>query len=277
MIKSILNFLKQFFPPILLTFIRSILINKNYMWSGDFNDWDEANLYCTGYDDEIILRTCKESLLQVKNGKAVYERDGVLFDKVQYSWPLITYLFKTAVEFSGNLSVLDFGGSLGSSYFQNRALLGNKININWGIVEQPSFVAEGRKSFESDELKFYDNLEACVSHINPNILVLSSVLQYLPDPYGFLKKMIDLRIKYIVLDRTAFTVSDKDLLTIQTVPKEIYPAKYPSWFLRIEEIRRLISEKYIEVACFDSYCEQKILINNGKSRCYWKGLIFSLK
>jgi putative methyltransferase (TIGR04325 family) len=34
------------------------------------------------------------------------------------------------------LSILDFGGALGSSYFQNRNILKNKLNFKWGIVEQ---------------------------------------------------------------------------------------------------------------------------------------------
>ncbi|MDV3001980.1 MAG: hypothetical protein N5P05_003586 [Chroococcopsis gigantea SAG 12.99] len=73
-----------------------------------------------GYDKDIILETVKNSLLQVKEGQAIYERDSVLFDKIEYSFPVLTMLLKVALENDSKLSVLDFGGSLGSHYFQYR-------------------------------------------------------------------------------------------------------------------------------------------------------------
>ena len=57
---------------------------------------------------------------KVKNGEAVYERDSVLFDEIQYSWGLLAGLEKAALEHDGKLCVLDFGGSLGSTYYQNK-------------------------------------------------------------------------------------------------------------------------------------------------------------
>jgi len=48
---------------------------------------EEAMELSTGYDSERILGKVRDSLLKVKRGEAVYERDSVLFDKVQYSWP----------------------------------------------------------------------------------------------------------------------------------------------------------------------------------------------
>ena len=45
----------------------------------------------------------------MKNGEAVYERDSVLFDEIQYSWGLLAGLQKAALENDGKLCVLDFG------------------------------------------------------------------------------------------------------------------------------------------------------------------------
>ena len=55
--------------------------------------------------------------------RGVYERDSVLFDTIRYSWPLLSDLLRAASEDQNHLSVLDFGGSLGSSYYQNRVFL----------------------------------------------------------------------------------------------------------------------------------------------------------
>ena len=62
------------------------------MWSGNYANWEEADSFATGYDDHSILEKCKTALLKVKNGEAAYERDSVLFDKMQYNWALLALL-----------------------------------------------------------------------------------------------------------------------------------------------------------------------------------------
>jgi hypothetical protein len=52
----------------------------------------------------------------VKTGEAVYERDSVLFDEIQYSFPVIAALLRVASANKGKLNVLDFGGSEKSHY-----------------------------------------------------------------------------------------------------------------------------------------------------------------
>lgn len=79
--------------------------------------------------------------------KASYERDSVLFYKKEYSYHLISFLLKAYIE-DGELNVLDFGGALESSFFQNRDMLIDNIkNLNWYTVEQDNFVIyeENRK------------------------------------------------------------------------------------------------------------------------------------
>ena len=117
--------LKSVIPPILISCYRKIFPKKEKigMWSGNYTSWQEAKANCTGYDAANILEKCKNALLKVKNGEAAYERDSVLFNQIQYSWGLLAGLQKAALENNGNLCVLDFGGSLGSTYFQNKAFL----------------------------------------------------------------------------------------------------------------------------------------------------------
>ena len=73
-------------------------------------------------------------------GKVIFERDSVLFDKKENNYPLLANVMYALSCFPRNecIDILDFGGSLGSSFFQNRdRLLGYKYN--WHIVEQVNF------------------------------------------------------------------------------------------------------------------------------------------
>lgn len=244
------------------------------IWNGNYNSWQEAMQHTTGYHDNEILEKCQTALLKVKNGEAVYERDSVLFDEIQYSWGLLAGLQKAAIDNKGKLCVLDFGGSLGSTYYQNKDFLKTLDEVQWCIVEQSNFVDCGKQYFENEQLKFYHTVDECISKHNPNVLLLSGVLQYLEKPYEWISKFVALKIPYIIIDRTSFIQGEKDILTVQNVPKEIYKASYPSWFF-IEKIFIKNFRKYNLVESFESICDAPQLINSthkGK----WRGHILRL-
>ncbi len=269
------EFIKLFVPPLLVQgcrVLRGRLGNNSYDLSENYRTWDEAVRNSTGYDSEIILEKTKTALLKVKNGDAVYERDSVLFDEVEYVWPLLAGLMWVAAEARGNLNVLDFGGSLGSTYFQNRAFLRRLPDVRWNIVEQPKYVDMGKKWFEDDYLKFYLRAEDCLAETQPNVVILSSVLQYLECPYDKLRELLELDCEYIIIDRTPFWDSSTDRLCVQNVPPTIYPASYPSWIFSMQRFKEHFNNEWNIVAEFE---------NTDKIQCSvdfaYRGMIISRK
>ncbi|GAH50614.1 unnamed protein product, partial [marine sediment metagenome] len=101
--EDIRQFLKNWLPPGLLRLISS---KKGVLWSGDYDSWTDAQKASTGYDSKVILNKVKDSLLRVKNGEAAYERDSVLFDDMQYSWPILAGLMWVAAQSKGELNVI---------------------------------------------------------------------------------------------------------------------------------------------------------------------------
>lgn len=59
----------------------------------------------------------------------------------------------------GALKVCDFGGSLESTYYQNKKFLDKITDVSWGVVEQRHFVDAGKKDFEDDRLKFFNTVD----------------------------------------------------------------------------------------------------------------------
>ena len=139
----------------------------NIVWEGDFATWKEVSQQSAGYEAANILERVKYATLKVKTGEAVYERDSVLFDKIEYSWGLLAGLQKAAIENNLQLSVLDFGGSLGSSYFQNKSFLTSLSKIEWSVVEQQHFVECGNNCIADEQLKFYSSIEDCLKDRKP--------------------------------------------------------------------------------------------------------------
>src|SRR3546814_6742160 len=70
----------------------------------------------SGYSESAILDRVRTATRAVVAGEAAYERDSVLFDKADYPFALITALLRAAASADMRLDVIDFGGSLGSTY-----------------------------------------------------------------------------------------------------------------------------------------------------------------
>jgi putative methyltransferase (TIGR04325 family) len=262
------SLIKSFIPPV----VRDIVKNYkkvDYGWFGNYATWEDAKKDSNGYDSDDILNKVKNALLKVKNGEAIYERDSVLFDKVEYSWPLLASIMWVAAQNEGKLNILDFGGSLGSSYFQNKLFLQNLKQVNWNVIEQDNFVQCGREYFADDALKFYENIEACLSEQHPQVILLSCVLPYIAEPYVLLEKVFSHKLKYLILDRMPFIAGDQDRITVQKVPPTIYQASYPAWFFSKEKFINFIENKYKLITDFD--CTDQA---NIKSE--YKGLIMQL-
>lgn len=242
-------------PPVFIHLVKQLKGERStgfYGLTGGYHCWEEAMSVCTGYDSEIICKKTKAALLKVKNGEATYERDSVLFDEIQYAWPLLAGLMWVAARCGGRLNMLDFGGSLGSTYFQNRIFLSALPGVRWNIVEQSGHVGIGKAYFEDDNLRFYESIAECLADTQPNAVLLSSVLQYIEHPYTVLDQILELLCDHVIIDRTPFWDGPTDRLCVQTVPPSIYPASYPSWIFSRSQFYLHIHEDWEIMVTFDN-------------------------
>lgn len=235
------NLIKNILPPFIVKAINKY--RTDYGWKGNFSSWDEALEASLGYDDPAIFAKIQESATMVRDGVAVYERDGVLFDEIEYSWPLLCSIFMAAAIAKNNsVVVLDFGGGLGSSFYQNRKFLAQLDEIKWLVVEQPELARIGKSEFENNGLYFFDNFADAMRLQKPNILVFASVLQYLKEPYDILSQILMNDIEFVVIDRTIVARKNEDRICIQKVPASIYKASYPCRILSHDKLLHFFEE-----------------------------------
>lgn len=266
-------------PPIFVKIIKKIKKNEfinnilDYGWFGPYESWDDAKKESSGYDSDKILEKVKNSLIKVKNGEAVYERDSYLFDKIEYSFPVLSGLLWIATKNKNRLNIIDFGGSLGSSYFQNLNFI-KHLDYSWNIVEQNNFIETGKKYFENDKLKFYPNIESCIKEIKIDVILFSSVIQYIEKPYELLNDLMKYNLNYIIFDLSGFINNDIDIITLQKVNPNIYEARYPCWFFNEKKFINFFTENnYRLIVDFENFI--KININNDFDKTgNYKGFIF---
>lgn len=238
--KAIKTLVRNWLPPAIVSWIRQHrLREEGISFEGDFATWEEASARCTGYNAEEILAKVLDATHKVKHGQAVFERDSVLFDHVEYSWPVLSGLLWAAARNGGKLNVLDFGGALGSSYFQNQRFLHALPEVRWNVVEQSHYVESGQAKIQDEQLRFYYTIEECLNETQPNVILLSSVLQYLKSPSDVVTKLASTGAECLIVDRTPFSTDDKDKVLIQRVPPSIYKASYPMWVFSQSEFIRL--------------------------------------
>lgn len=239
--------LKDFVPPAIVRIVRRFS-GRGIRFEGNFPTWRDAQQASGGYDHEEIVRRVYESECKVMSGEAADERDSALFDTVQFSIPVMAALARIACMLNGRLRVLDFGGAFGGMYRQYRAF-GLPEVLSWNVVEQPEFVRLGR-AFENKELRFFTSLEEVVTGGLPDVLLLSSVMQYLENPFEVLRKILATGVSHVVIDRTPIFDAEHDLLTVQRVPAAIYKASYPCWIFSRASLLRNFEQNYRMVAAF---------------------------
>jgi putative methyltransferase (TIGR04325 family) len=227
---------------------------------GPYASWRAAQEGSDGYDLPAILEKQVAVMLKVRDGKAAWERDSVEFAEIEYSFPVLAALLYAAGRNRNRLSVLDFGGALGGSYYQNRGFLGHLDRLRWRVVEQPHFVAAGKQHFENDTLGFVEDLEQCVAAEMPDVILLSSVLQYLEEPFAFLRRVAALGAPFILIDRSPTLRAQKSRISVQVVPPQIYAASYPCWLFAESEVLAPLEGAYAVRLQFDAHIGTPIVL-----------------
>ena len=204
--------------------------HRRLRFSGPYRTWSDARAASTGYDEPAILARMTAATRTVAAGRAAYERDTVLFPEPAADPLLLAELTALAPLRPAGLRVLDFGGALGSTWFQHHPFLASLPPVAWHIVEQPEIAARGRAEFSGPHLTFHDSLDSALAAGPPDLVLVSSVLQYLPDPWPLLARLATLPARAWLITRTPFSDTLRsDTIVVQHVPAAIYAASYPAW------------------------------------------------
>jgi putative methyltransferase (TIGR04325 family) len=257
-------------PPTLARSVYALRRNSIH-FEGPFDSWEAASAKSTGYDAEEILSRVLEATLKVKRGEAAFERDSVLFEDIDYTWPVTAGLMWAAARANGKLDVLDFGGALGSIYWQHARMLSALADVRWNVVEQPHFTRTGRSELQDDRLRFHDSIADCLKESKPNVVLISGVLQYLVDPGPVITELREVGGSVVIVDKTVVNTSARDRIYVQHVPASIYRASYPCRSLSESALIAKFGSTY-RLECASDSADAPPLVQIGSE---YKGFLFS--
>lgn len=237
-----MSFLKAVLPESWRHWLRPA---RHWRWfEGDFATWAEARKLSVGYDNAAVLDRVVRATREVIAGRATWERDGTTFAELQVNAPLLKVFKDIKALSSGRLNLIDFGGGLGGTWRQHRAVLGGGTGIRWQVVEQPHYVAAGRE-FADGVLTFHESLDDAQRSEVPRAILLSSVLQYLERPHELLAEMDRRGFEHVIVDRTPLAFDGRERLVVQRTPPELGGGSYPSWFFNRERLLASLGPKFV--------------------------------
>ncbi|OHA18459.1 MAG: hypothetical protein A2664_00760 [Candidatus Taylorbacteria bacterium RIFCSPHIGHO2_01_FULL_46_22b] len=260
-------------PPLLVSLVNRAKNKAEYR--GDYQMWENAKADATGYDAVAIFEKVKNARVKVMRGEASYERDSLTFKDTPQFWPVIASLLFAASKSNNSLNILDFGGSLGTSYFQVQPFLKHLSRVRWSIVEQPNFVDWGNQNLANEQLTFYKSIDECLKKETPSVALFSSSLQYVHNPHEILNKITSANLNSLIFDRTTFTQKEKDIVAVQHIPDRVFTGvRFPVWLFSKSSFVRNLQTSYDLVTEFPSI-GNPISTEQGAGMCM--GMLFEKK
>ena len=171
-----------------------------------------------------------------------------------------------------NYNVLDVGGSLGSTFYQNKKFLLSLKKLSWNVLEQRNFVEYANLNLKEPNLNFFSNIDLALLK-KYDLIIISGSLQYLKNYKVIFKKLIKSKSEYIILDRTIESANNnKTKIFVQINPKKLIESSYPVRIFNHKDLFLPLKYNYELIA---NVFEDNIRNLNvlGYSKCY----IFKLK
>ncbi len=223
--------------------------------SGDYQSWEDAERDCSGEEPETFRIQALEAAVKVARGEAVSFRDGILHPEIEYSWPLLAGLMYVAARNRGRLRLIDFGGGPAVTYLQNRRFLRHLSDIDWRIVERADYCAFCRQNLRLFGVSYHESLaQALSTGPSPDAIVLSGVLNMLPEPYQLLRDITRAGIPHILIDRLSMNLEGRDRLAVYRVDPAHHPnMSFPNWWFDEAKLVASLKAEYDLVERFEAF------------------------
>jgi putative methyltransferase (TIGR04325 family) len=207
------------------------------IWQGVYDSFEKVPDVQTVFGPQLIdlmSQTTEWILKEIDAGKTPFcghEALGVLAS--------------TLVLKKKEISIVDFGGGLGTGFLQLLCSLPKDTQIRYFIVDEEKMCEKGRSLFRGwNNLAFGSELTEKQIN-NTDIIYINSVLQYIENYASVLQKLVALGAEFILFDRLAAGNNPYFVSRQLNAPGQALPYM----FLNIAEFRSLLSQYGYRVIC----------------------------
>lgn len=187
---------------------------------GPFANGPACERQARPYRGKQALDAIQTACQCVREGYASFERHGEAFKHDSPVWHVLSALLlaRQSVPAERALKVMDIGGGLGSHCQRLRNWTQGRLDVQWGVVETTEFVQRGQQHFADDQLSFFSSIDACATALEPDVILISDTLQYLPDPHKILQRISNTNARFLIIDHLLVTNGMSDLFMLEHRP-----------------------------------------------------------
>lgn len=201
--------IKSIVPPIFLSLLKLISPSKTIQVK-IYDSYEDAKNECFGaYENSNLLKVIHA---RVNNFKSFLEKNNLIKTDQCHINGIFCLMYAALMNNKSSCNVVDFGGGAGDYYFLAKKMFNGILNLQWTIVETEG-MCQIVDSYNESNLKCISNTDHISSDVD--LIIASGSLQYTPDPYEELKKLISLNANYLLISRCSLMENDFDAITIQ--------------------------------------------------------------
>jgi putative methyltransferase (TIGR04325 family) len=185
-----------------------------------------------------------------------------------------------------SMNILDFGGACGAHYFEMKRFISKEVTLKWYVLETSQMVRSARnKGLNNEELFFISSIDEIGDKID--FIHSSCALQYVDDPYGIARRLLNIRADQVFFNRMMFNEYDNEFVTVQksflsSNGPGFFPEgyrdriiSYPHTTLSLKKFNSMISDNGYQVKWIFDEKSGSFKIRN--ERVVGKGLLCILK
>ena len=189
----------------------------------------------------------------------VFKSSTAVTDPVIASSEFAVFAALFAFRDLASLSVLDFGGAAGASYYRSRPWVRAR-SVDWRVIETAAMVESAHLSAPA-ELSFHKDLSSATADWTkpPDLVLMSGTLQYLENPEATLSDLLDTQPGVLVLARTPLASSNRSHTLVQKsrlsengpgpLPSGVRDSEcsYPVTYVAMQTVTSILSSRYRHV------------------------------
>ncbi len=235
----------RFLPPALAhLLLRAIRLHPSPTWEGIYPDCASVPVENGNYSHAIRVADFRNRAARARAEAAA----GVKIDVASAWHEGLAILAASMTAGQSRLHVLDFGGATGVAFVQVYSCLRVPVQIRYDVVDLEEMCVAGADVFRDDpRIHFHTSIPSNPGR--PDIVYASTVLPYIEDYKGLLRRLAAVQGRFILLNQLAAG----DFASFATRQLNLSGQVLAYWFLNRDEVvgevcsggYRLIHEDFV--------------------------------
>jgi len=219
-------------PPALLELLRGRPpFSRRLVWEGVYKDRQSVPATDDRYDNNARV---SEFVARARRAKALMKAGKPI--NVPCAWHDALGLLAASIASQPYIRVLDFGGGVGLAFLQLLSSLRAKTAVCYHVIDLENMCMAGRELFADDSrIQFHSTWPALEGNID--IVYASTVLPYIDDYVGLLRRFAAVKATYILLNQLAAGAFSTYAAKQLNLPGQVLAY----WFLNIQEVTDVLA------------------------------------